>query len=479
MRDTPKDPEPDAVGVAVTLRLGTRRCLVVGDTPFAAATVRRLLQAGARVAMCAASAPSDIGSAERQELVLLGSVFRPEMAADCGLVVAATGDPDGDRQVAEGARRHGVPVHADSDPRRGCVQLAPRLAPAGVSFAVEGVDAPALLDDLSVRLASALPERYGALQEWISEWTPRVEQAVPEPAARRRIWQRLIGGGAGEALLSGRREEADAIVAEALAGGRAPEPGEVYLIGAGPGDPDLLTVRAMRLLRLADVVLYDRLVAPAILELAAPEAELVYVGKRRSHHRVPQEGINDMLVRHAEAGRRVARLKGGDPFIFGRGGEEIDRLTERGVRFEVVPGITAASGCAAYAGIPLTHRDHAQSCVFATGHRRGDGSLSIDFEGLIRPGQTIVFYMGLAGLESLAEGLLRHGMAPDTPAALVQQGTTPNQKVIAGPLSALPEMAARANLRAPTLIIVGEVVRLRERLAWFRPEEGRGGFWSA
>jgi uroporphyrin-III C-methyltransferase/precorrin-2 dehydrogenase/sirohydrochlorin ferrochelatase len=252
--------------------------------------------------------------------------------------------------------------------------------------------------------------------------------------------------------------------------GRAAAPGTVYLVGTGPGDPDLLTVKALRLIGQADVVLYDNLVSREIMALLPAAAERVYVGKQRARHAVRQEEINALLVLHARRGKRVLRLKAGDPFVFGRGGEEIETLSDQGVPFEVVPGITAALGVAAYAGIPLTHRDHAQSCVFVTGNLR-DGTIDLDWDALARPRQTVVIYMGFANLPALCAALVAHGMAPSVPAAIVQQGTTPDQKVVTGTLESLPELARAAGLTPPTLIIVGEVVRLRDRLSWFEPGE--------
>jgi uroporphyrin-III C-methyltransferase/precorrin-2 dehydrogenase/sirohydrochlorin ferrochelatase len=242
--------------------------------------------------------------------------------------------------------------------------------------------------------------------------------------------------------------------------------GEVYLIGAGPGAADLLTFRALRLMQQADVVVYDRLVSPDILEMVRRDSEKIYVGKERSQHALPQEEINALLVKLAKEGKRVARLKGGDPFIFGRGGEEIEILVEHGIAFQVVPGITAATGCASYAGIPLTHRDYAQSCIFVTGHLKDD-SIHLNWTQLAAPNQTVVIYMGLIGLEKICESLISHGSAADLPIALIEKGTTSQQRVITGTLSTLPEIVKHETIKPPSLIIIGTVVSLHEKLSWF------------
>jgi uroporphyrin-III C-methyltransferase/precorrin-2 dehydrogenase/sirohydrochlorin ferrochelatase len=246
----------------------------------------------------------------------------------------------------------------------------------------------------------------------------------------------------------------------------APSTGEVWLVGAGPGDPELLTVKAARLIAAADAIVYDNLVGPGIIELARADAERIYAGKKAADHALPQEEINALLVRLARQGKSVVRLKGGDPFIFGRGGEEIEELAAAGVPFQVVPGITAAAGCASYAGIPLTHRDFAQTCIFVTGHMKDD-RLALNWEALVQPRQTIAVYMGVKGMDALCAGLIAHGMQPGMPAAIIEQGTTAQQRVHVGTLSTLPDLVRERNIKPPSMTIIGEVVRLRERLAWF------------
>ena len=287
---------------------------------------------------------------------------------------------------------------------------------------------------------------------------------IINPDERRIFWEDLYASPLKEQVFNDNMAEADRLIEQALMQWQKPK-GEVYLVGAGPGDPELLTLKALRLMQQADVVIYDRLVSPAILELCRRDADKVYVGKARSNHSVPQEGINALLVEYAGKGKRVCRLKGGDPFIFGRGGEEIQELFAAGVTFQVVPGITAASGCAAYAGIPLTHRDYAQSVRFLTGHLK-EGSPELPWQELVYPNQTLVLYMGLVGLEKICAQLIAHGQRPDMPVALISKGTTPEQKVVVGTLADIADKVTQHHIQAPTLTIIGEVVSLRDQLQW-------------
>lgn len=453
----PDERDEDSTTVQLGLTVKAGRGAVVGESDTAEQAVAALRHAGMAV----------------ERLQAEEALARDDLE----LVLVDSGDARADADIIAGLAARGVQAHRLN--RDGTGVAVGRLHPSeGVGVAFSAAGGAPVEADLWRRFLAGLPPNYPRLQAWVTRHAARVRRQLPEQDRREGFWRELLGGWVAEAVMAGQEVSADAELERQLSTRGEKTSGSVFLVGAGPGDPDLLTLRALRVLQMAEVVLYDRLVAPGVLDLVPPEAQRVYVGKRRSHHAVPQETINQMLVRFASEGRRVVRLKGGDPFIFGRGGEEIDQLMEQGIRFEVIPGVTAASGCAAYAGIPLTHRDHAQSCVFTTGHRRGDGSLQIDFEGLVRPAQTIVFYMGLSGARALAEGLLAHGMSGEMPVALIQQGTTLNQRVVTGPLRSLETLAEASRLRAPTLVIVGEVVRLREQLAWFQPRGGEGPFWA-
>jgi uroporphyrin-III C-methyltransferase/precorrin-2 dehydrogenase/sirohydrochlorin ferrochelatase len=331
-----------------------------------------------------------------------------------------------------------------------------------------GGASPILARLIRSRLETLIPAGYGHLAALALRFRDSVKERFQNPSDRRRFWEKVLEGGVAERVFAGHMRDAETAMEQALAeSGQTQSVGEVYLVGGGPGDPDLLTFRALRLMQQADVVVHDRLVAAPILELTRRDAERIYVGKERDRHSMRQEEINQLLVRLAKAGKRVVRLKGGDPFIFGRGGEEIDTLSAEGVPFQVIPAITAASGCAAYAGIPLTHREYAQSVTFVTGHLK-DGTMNLNWNQLAQPSQTVVFYMGLLGLPVICRELISHGVSPKMPVALVQQGTTENQRVFTGTLSDIESIVEREKPRPPTLIIVGHVVELQEKLSWYK-----------
>jgi uroporphyrin-III C-methyltransferase/precorrin-2 dehydrogenase/sirohydrochlorin ferrochelatase len=316
------------------------------------------------------------------------------------------------------------------------------------------------------KIEAMVPAAYGRLAEFAGRFRQMVKEHIPQDTPRRLFWEQAMDGTLAEQVLAGREQQAEAQLRERLRDTGALQCGEVYLIGAGPGDPDLMTFKAARLLQSADVVLYDRLVSPVIVDMARRDAQRIYVGKKRSDHAVAQTDINQLLLELAQQGKRVVRLKGGDPFIFGRGGEEIELLAKHRIPFQVVPGITAANGAACYAGIPLTHRDYAQSVRFVAGYLKGD-KVEHDWSAFQSTTETLVFYMGLLGLPVICEQLQAHGRSPDTPVALIERGTLLEQRVLLGTLATMVEVVEREQPTAPTLIIVGDVVRLHEDLAWF------------
>ena len=443
-------------------------CLVVGGGAVGKRKAGVLLEAGANVRVVAPQIEPEL--AEQKGINAIVARFDAQHLEGITLVIAATNDRSVNRQVSELARARNIPVNVVDDPEL-CSFIMPAIldrSPLMVAFSSGGAS-PVLTRMMRGRLETMIPQNYSLLAGFAERYRELVKQRVTNPAKRRIFWENVLEGVIAEKVLSGDENSAEAMLLKMLASEDNILRGEVYLVGAGPGDPDLLTFRALRLMQKADVVVYDNLVSRPIVDMTRRDAERIYVGKKRDDHTLRQEEINELLVRLAKQGKRVLRLKGGDPFIFGRGGEEIETLAAEGIPFQVVPGITAASGVSAYAGIPLTHRDHAQSCIFVTGHLK-DGSMNLDWEALARPKQTIVVYMGLHGLATLCAELVAHGLPGDTPIAIVQQGTTKNQRVITGTLATLPGKAEVEQLHAPTLIIVGSVVTLRRKLAWFNPE---------
>ncbi len=444
-----------------------RRCLVVGGGEVGTRKAGVLLEAGALVRVVAPEISDALKSAPGVEPVL--ARFEAAHLDGVALVIAATDDREVNKQVSQLAQARNLPVNVVDDPEL-CSFIMPAImdrSPLMVAFSSGGAS-PVLTRMMRGKLETVIPQNYSRLAGFAERFREIVKQRVTNPTKRRIFWENVFEGVVAEKVLTGDEQTAEAMLQQMLADEDNIVRGEVYLVGAGPGDPDLLTFRALRLMQKSDVVVYDALVSKPIVDMTRRDAERIYVGKKRNDHTLPQEEINLLLVRLAKEGKRVLRLKGGDPFIFGRGGEEIETLAAEGIPFQVVPGITAASGVASYAGIPLTHRDHAQSCVFVTGHLK-DGTMNLDWEQLARPRQTVVVYMGLHGLDSLCAKLIEHGLPETTPIAIVQQGTTPNQRVITGTLATLPAIAEREKPQAPTLIIVGGVVTLREKLAWFHP----------
>lgn len=443
-------------------------CLVVGAGEVAARKIELLLKTHAKISVVAPWACDTV-----LRLVDEGKVsfeHRPYQANDLTekqLVFVATDDSLINAQIHAQAKALNILVNVvDNIPL--CQFITPSIidrSPIVIAISSGGV-APVLLRYLRQKLESLIPQKVSLLGQFSEKFRDLVKQKLASVTERRFFWEDVFDGDIAEDVLLGNHQQAERKLLTKLESDDSPHKGEVYLVGAGPGDPDLLTFRALRLMQKADVVVYDRLVSPEILELVRRDAEKIYVGKAKSKHTVPQEEINQLLASEALAGKRVVRLKGGDPFIFGRGGEELETLVENGISFQVVPGITAASGAASYAGIPLTHRDHAKSVVFATGHLR-DNTINLNWQGLAQPDQTIVFYMGLTGLAIICEELVKHGLPATTPIAMVQSATTAQQKVITGTLMDIQAKAEAAGIEPPALIIVGSVVSLQEKLNWF------------
>ncbi len=459
------------------LNIRNQPCLVVGGGDVAARKTALLLEAGAQVTVVAPELHADLKAARDAGRIEHGEgAFETAHLNGRKLVIAATDDSEVNARVSAAAQQRNIPVNVVDSPQL-CSFIMPSIidrSPVQIAVSTGGVS-PVLARLIRATIEAAIPASYGKLARLAADFRDQVKQRFSTVNERRVFWENTLAGPVAELALAGNLDQARQqmqTIFDETTGQQIP--GEVYLVGAGPGDPDLLTFKALRLMQQADVIVYDRLVSKGIMDLCRRDADRIYVGKERDNHAVPQEGINQMLVRLAREGKRVCRLKGGDPFIFGRGGEEIDTLADNQVNFQVVPGITAASGCASYAGIPLTHRNYAQTCLFATGNLK-DGTVNLNWNALVQPNQTVVIYMGLVGVKIICEQMIEHGRAADTPAALIQRGTTPDQKVCTGTLATLPGIVKKARAKPPTLIIIGEVVTLQKKLAWYQADGDDSG----
>jgi uroporphyrin-III C-methyltransferase/precorrin-2 dehydrogenase/sirohydrochlorin ferrochelatase len=464
------------------LKLDGVPVVLVGGGEIGTRKARLLLAAGAVITVIAPAISSELEAlltpaAETPEAsspahVWIQSPYSgPEQLQGARLAVVATPNRTLNAVISADAKVAGILVNVVDSPAL-CSFIFPAIvdrSPLVIAIGSNG-GSPVLARQVRRRIEAMVPAAYGRLAQFARDLRSTVARALPEVEHRRRFWEQIIDGPIAGKVLNGRTEEARASLEQLLAlqqrNPKSLNQGEVYLIGAGPGDPDLMTFKALRLLQAADVVLYDRLVNPAIIDLARRDAERIYVGKRRAEHSVAQPDINQQLLDLAREGRRVARLKGGDPFIFGRGGEEIELLARHQIPFQVVPGITAASGAACYAGIPLTHRNHAQSVRFVAGYLK-DNRLKHRWEEFQSASETLVFYMGLAGLEEICAQLIAHGRDPDTPVAVIERATLPEQKVLTGSLATIAGVVAESRPSAHTLIIIGDVVRLQGELGWF------------
>lgn len=454
-------------------QLKDRPCLLVGGGDIALRKAGLLHRAGARIHCVSKRVEPQLESllGDNGGSIRLGE-YQPADLGGHYLVIAATDDRALNESVSRDAQQLNIPVNVVDNPDLCSFILPAIIDRSPLMIAVSsGGQSPVLARLLRSRIESAIPSAYGRLAKLVGTFRSAVKQRYSTIDERRNFWEETLEGPISEMVFAGKESVAEEMLAHKLELGDEPAPsGEVYLVGAGPGDPDLLTFKALRLMQKADVVLYDRLVADEIVDLCRRDAERVYVGKARSNHSVPQEGINSLLVKYAKQGKKVVRLKGGDPFIFGRGGEELQELAAERIPFQIVPGITAASGCASYAGIPLTHRDYAQSVRFITGHLKDD-SINLPWQELVHSQQTLVFYMGLVGLPVICQQLIAHGRDAATPVAIVQQGTTRHQRVVIGDLSNIAERVIAKQIKAPTLLIIGEVVELQEKLSWFQGAE--------
>ncbi len=452
--------------------LKRKPCLLIGGGAIATRKARLLQKAQAKIFVLSPDVDSELLEIVKDS----GGAYYAEQydvayLDDKVLVISATNDNVLNERVAKDCHARKLPVNVVDNPAV-CSVIMPAIIDRSplIIGVTSGGESPVLARRLRTELESNIPAAYGDLAKMASDFRQQVKDSFPSDVDRRRFWEAVLNGDIAENVLSGNSALARERLQEKIDAKDVESHGEVYLVGAGPGDPDLLTFKALRLMQKAEVVLYDRLVSGPILDMVRRDADRVYVGKKRDDHAVPQQEINQLLLEYAQKGKRVLRLKGGDPFIFGRGGEEIDLLAEHNIPFQVVPGITAASGCASYSGIPLTHRDFSQSVRFITGHLK-TGEADYPWGEFVNDKQTLVFYMGLKGLPKICENLIKHGKKPTTPAALIEKGTLPEQRVHISNLEDLASSIEGKDIHAPTLLIIGDVVSLHKKLNWYKSSD--------
>ena len=453
----------------IFINVRQKPCLVIGGGDIAFRKINLLIKAQAKVDCLSPLFCEGITNlSQNGDVNLIQKRFESDDIKDYAIIIASTDDSSVNALISKSAKKARIPVNVVDSPELSSFIMPSIVDRSPVIIAVSSAGrAPVLARIIRAKLETVIPSAYGVLAEIAGEYRQKVKDRFSKIKDRRAFWESIFSGVIAEKVFSGRINEAKDDIDKQLKQASQMELGEVYLVGAGPGDPDLLTFKALRLIQQADVVLYDRLVSKGVMELVRRDSELIYVGKKGgSQESTRQIDINDQLVELAKSGKRVCRLKGGDPFIFGRGGEEIESLSEHGIPFQVVPGITAASGCSSYAGIPLTHRDYSQSCRFVTAHLK-NGTTNLPWDEFVIDQQTIVFYMALSGANYICQKLMEHGMDKDMPIAIIEKGTMPEQKVYISSLTKLPDLLATEDIHAPTLMIVGEVVKLNEKLNWY------------
>jgi len=456
----------------IFVNIKQQHCLIIGGGAVAARKADLFIKSGAIVTVIAPELKTEMKHHLEHGYVswhpaefsieVMATVPKPKY------VISATDDQVVNQAVYQYCKTYEIPVNV-ADQTEYCDFILPAIVDRSpVTIAVStGGRSPILARLMKARLEALIPAGFGSLADLLGRYRNKVKQVLSSGDERKAFWENLLQSAFVDKATQGRSEDAESILKthleQAEKSGQAMPAGEVYLIGAGPGDPDLMTFKGLRLLQQADVILYDRLVAPEIVEMARREAERIYVGKKDKYHAMPQGDISQLMVNLAKQGKRVARLKGGDPYIFGRGAEEAELLVKNDIPFEVVPGITAAAGCSAYAGFPLTHREFSQSVSLVTGHQQ-EGTNEVDYGRLAHSGDTMVFYMGVKNAPKIQEGLISHGLSENTPAAIIEKGTTADQRVVITTLGELSEAIQTSHIKPPALLVVGEVIQVRERL---------------